>query len=78
MFRFPSQKFTTAQYLSGTFPKPGRNVFTLLCILRWKHGVGTHFEARNCLKFKGHRGPFSPFGVKPPFGMEHVRQKKQQ
>ena len=35
MFRYSPQNCTMAQYFSQTFPKPGRNFFTLLCTRDW-------------------------------------------
>ena len=34
MFLCPPQNITMAQYFSQPFPKPGRNVFTILCRMR--------------------------------------------
>ena len=36
----PSQNWTMAQYFSQLFPKPGRNVFTLLCMSAVRIGNG--------------------------------------
>ena len=36
MFRCSFQNCTMKQYFSQPFPKPGRNVFTLLCKIDWR------------------------------------------